>query len=594
MLRTVKFPLLLLCLILSVSLSAQEDLPRVAVFPFNVPAGDPGVANLSQAATDTLVLTLQLLGKYEIVRGTLPSPLESDEVFNSLRGEFIDYAVYGAIEPGTEGGYRITAYSWENASDTVTLGVEMDAMSAFDLFDSMDLATVRFAEDFTGIHIGFGRLVFKNSTPGESYIVEIDGNTVGPDVAKREVLYGRRRISIFLPPMEPGETRYHLVSYLLNIEEGEEYSIPFSIDPGLDRNDWNAAFKPSVELDGSRVITSLPRDGRIFIGNEILGRTPLIADPIFVSPGETLLIERDYFLPLTLSTADQDIQFDLSVDPANPFIKPALNRVWLGAATNVLITATQVFFVMLPGMEGKFDEGPPAWPLMLAASPRFGYMLAGDIKTAGILSLASLLSAGIILGASELEMMDNDLSMILWQLPFWTTLIYDIAGSPFKAASDNRKKLAGIKADGLPELNERKRSWISKPYTALQVGGGAYAMAGFGIDMLKEYFAFDMYAGISGDYFEPFKPIPSVNTKALFFPAVSFNLAVQPYAGAVLHLALNTDEFDLAGAVGPALGFEIPVPEIWIMPKMTLFFEAEYYFSPVGAFPMIGMGAKLK
>ncbi len=586
--------MLILLMAASLALSGQEGKPRVAIFPFNVPSGDPGIENLAQAATDTLTLTFQLLNKYEISRREFPSPLDSENVFDDLRQSFTDYAVYGAIEPREQGGYRITAYSWEMATDEVKLGVEIEVLSAFDLFDSMDLATLRFAEDFTGIHIGFGRLVFENATPKEPYIVEIDGNRVGDDVERREVLYGERRISILLPGRTAAEEPYHLVSYLLNIEEGVDYTIPFSIDPNLDRTDWNSALDAPVTLQGSETVITSPRDATVTLNGEILGRTPLVADPMFLSAGGTLLLERDYFLPLETGLQTESLEFDLSVDPSNPYIKPALNRVWLGAATNVLITATQVMFVMLPGMEGKFDQGPPGWPLMLAASPRFGYVLAGDMKTAGILSLASMLSAGLIIGASELEMMDSDLGMILWQLPFWATIAYDLGTAPLKAASDNRSTLQTIKKNGLPDIEKSRRPWISKPYLAVQLAGGSYAMVGGGIDLLKNYLSLDLLAGAAGDYFDPLNLFPCVNTKALFFPAASFDIPVQPYLAGILHLAVDLDTVFLAGATGPALGFEIPLKNLWKLPDFTLFFEAEYYYSPVGSFPMIGMGGKFK
>ncbi len=578
----------------SAALFSQENRPRVAIFPFNVPSGDPGIASLAQAATDTLTLTFQLLDKYQISRREFPGPLDSEEVFDDLRQNFTDYAVYGAIEPREEGGYRITAYSWEMATDEVKLGVEMEVLSAFDLFDSMDLATLRFAEDFTGIHIGFGRLVFENKTPESPYIVEIDGNRVGENVDKREVLYGERRISIFLPPETEGDAPYHLVSYLLNVEEGEDYTIPFTVDPDLNRDDWNAAVEAPLALAGSETVKTSPRDASVFLDGQLLGRTPLVADPMFLASGGTLLLEREYFLSSETSLAGGSLEFDLSVDPSNPYVRPALNRVWLGAATNILITATQVMFILLPGAEGKFDQGPPGWPLMLAASPRFGYVLAGDMKTAGILSLASMLSAGLILGASELEMMDSDLGMILWQLPFWATVAYDIGTGPVKAASDNRRTLQHIKENGLPDIEKSRRPWISKPYLAVQLAGGSYGMVGGGIDLLKNYFSLDLLAGAAGDYFDPLNIFPCVNTKALFFPAASFDIPVQPYLAAILHLALQTEYAFIGGATGPALGFEIPLKNIWKLPDFTLFFEAEYYYSPVGSFPMIGMGGKFK
>ena len=573
-------------------LNAQEDQPRVRIFPFNTPGDDPGIESLSETATDTLVLTLQLLGEYQIERGAAPSPIDSPQVFDTLKNEFVDYAVYGAIEPRPEGGYTITAYSWDSANDTVSLGVEMAAESAFDLFDSMDMATVRFAEEFTGIHIGFGRLVFDNRSPEQPYLVEIDDNLVGTDVVQREVLYGRRKISILLPPEAGAEEPYHLVSYLLEIEEGREYQIPFSVPQGLERGNWNSAVNPPVELADAAVIISRPRAARVLSGEELLGRTPLLVDPLLLTPGGTLTAEHPYFLPQSQPFEGPNQLFDLVVDPDDPAVKPTLNRVWLGAATNILITSTQVMFALLSSVEqDEYGGGPPAWPVMLAASPRFGFLLGDDLRRAGITSALSFAGAGLILAASELEWMHDDLSIMLWQIPFWSVIVYDLVAPPFYAAADNRRTLSSIKENGLPDTERRQRRWLSKPYVSAQVGGGAYFMAGTGFDAFKEFLAFDIYAGISGDYFEPFKPIPSVTAKTLFFPAAAFELPVKPYAAALAHMGMN--DLTFSGAVGPALGVEVPTDFSWL-PRLTFFFEAQYYYSPVGAFPMIGFGGKRK
>ncbi|WP_319562492.1 hypothetical protein [Marispirochaeta sp.] len=575
-------------LLLSGSLLHSQEYPlRVAVFPFSTPSDDPGLESLAEAAADTLVLTLQLLERYAVDRYSSPSPFDTENVFQDLRQKFVDYAVYGEIEILSQGGYRIRAFSWDSLNDAATLAMDMEAASVFDLFDVMDLAAVSLAEEFTGTHIGFGRLVFDKQTPGLSYRVEIDGNSVGENLFRREVLYGQRKISIFLLPGEEANRDYHLVSYLLKIEEGREYHIPVTIEPGLDLKNWNEGIEPPVPIDGSNIITSRPRAAAVYAGDELLGRTPLVADPMYLSLGTPLRMERDYFLPLDSSLQQPNQLFDLYPNPQDPAIQPTMKRVWLGAATNVLLTAGQMAFMFLPGVE----DGPPPWPMMLAAAPRFGYALHNDLMTSGILSAASAASLGLIMWADEMRYMEDDLSIILWQVPFWSLVLYDLIAPPFFAAADNRASLRRIKEEGLPEAEKRRRPWISKPYTSAQVGGGAYFMAGAGFDAMKEFFSFDLYAGISGDYFEPLKPIPSATAKMLLFPAAPFDIPVKPYAAALIHAGMKDREF--SGAVGPALGIEIPT-DLPRLPKMTVFFEAEYFFSPVGGFPMIGFGVKLK
>lgn len=568
-------------------LYAQQARTRVGVYSFSTSSADPGIISLAETAGETLVLTLQLLDRYKVVPMDSASPLDSETAFEDLKEGFIDYALYGSLEVLPGGGYRIQTFSWDSANDTETPHEAVEAGSFFDLFDAMDMATAQAAREFTGIHVGYGRLVFDNQTRGFSYRIEVDGIPVGDDIPRRDVLYGERKVSVYILPGAGENQPYHLVSYLLDIEEGREYLIPVQVSPGLDFGDWNDGLAPPVPMEGSNVITSRPRNAAVYSGEVFLGRTPLVTDPAFPGLGTQLLLEGEHLIPLEAEFREPNQLFELYPDPRDPAIQPALNRVWLGAATNVLLTAGQMAFMFLPGVE----DGPPPWPMMLAAAPRFGYALQDDLVTSGILSAGSALSLGLIMWASETDYMEDDLSVALWQIPFWSFVLYDLIASPFSAAADNRATLRRIKEEGLPDTEKRRRPWISKPYTAAQVGGGAWFMAGAGFDALKDFLSFNIYAGISGDYFEPLKPIPSATAKTLLFPAAPFDVPIKPYLAALLHVGMKDLMF--SGAAGPALGIEVPT-DLPRLPKMTLFFEAEYYFSPVGGFPMIGFGAKLK
>ncbi len=568
-------------------LYSQQEPPRVAVYFFSTASDDPGINSLAETAGETLVLSLQLLDRYKVLSMDSPSPLDSESAFEELRQSFIDYAVYGSIEVLPEGGYSVRTFSWDSANKIETRHEEIIAESVFDLFDAIDQATTQAAREFTGIHVGYGSLVFDNPTKGLSYRIEVDGIPAGDNIPRRDVLYGDRKVSVYLLTDSEETGPYHLVSYLLDIEEGREYLIPIQVSPGLDLTDWNDGIFPPAPMEGSHVISSRPRNAAVYSGEEFLGRTPLVSDPVLLGPGNYLRIEGPHLIPLEAEFLQPNQLFELYPDPGDPAIRPALNSVWLGAATNVLLTAGQMAFMFLPGVE----DGPPPWPMMLAASPRFGYALQDDLVTSGILSAGSALSLGLIMWASEMEYMEDDLSIALWQIPFWSFVLYDLIASPFSAAADNRATLRRIKEEGLPDTEKRSRPWISKPYTAGQIGGGAWFMAGAGFDALKDFFSFNIYAGISGDYFEPLKPIPSATAKTLIFPAAPFDVPIEPYIAALLHVGIKDLVF--SGAAGPALGIEVPA-DLPRLPKMTLFFEVEYFYSPAGGFPMIGFGAKLK
>lgn len=583
----------LLSVLFSGLLYAQQELPRVRVFPFDTPEGDAALSALSRTATESLMLTLKLLNRYRISEGEGSSPLKNPDVFDALRLDFVDYAIYGEVRLDESGRYRIIAYSWSAATDTVTLGVEMEVESAFDLIDSMDLATLRFAEEFTGVHIGFGRLVFEPRDSDLRYLVEIDGIPAGENLERQEVLYGMRRISIFLPPILSDPEPYHLLSLLLNIEEGEVYRIPFAVPDDLSRADWNQALVPELPLEDALIISSEPREAAVLQGEELLGYTPLLLDPRYLGTEDLLRFERDYFLPQELSYTGEGLTADLNPDPRDPAVRPSLNRVWLGSAVNLLISSVQVGFVLLHPIQSDWDAGPPPWPIMLAGSPRFGYLLADDELAAGITSLVGALSGGFILFADSQGWMDGDnpWTMAAIQLPFWGTILYDLIAPPIAAARDNRRRLAAIKENGLPGIEQSRRRWIGPLYPALQVGGGAYAQAGGGISLVKEYLALELLGGVSGWYFDPAELLPSLTGKTIIYPAAGFNLRFKPYAAAVSHLALRDDL--LSFAFGPALGIEADLGWPQAFP-ISPFVEVEYYFSRVGAFPMLAIGGKLK
>lgn len=202
--------------------------PRVSVIPFVYSTEYPEYQIICETVVDTIELTLKLMGRYDVVPPEAINPYEDEgAVADFAVDKKLDNIIYGEAYPGVEGGIVFEASVYDGQSGQISLTERSMAESIFDIFDSADALVISLMTSFSGMHIGFGSIDFKNhGLPGD-YTVCIDGELTGENIKTLDkVLNGVRVIDVKQKRAFGEEV---IFSTDLTVIEDEQYSVTFSI-----------------------------------------------------------------------------------------------------------------------------------------------------------------------------------------------------------------------------------------------------------------------------------------------------------------------------------------------------------------------------
>lgn len=166
---------------------------RVTIAPFFNESGDSTITLLGQTVTDTISLSLKLLGSYRIEE---PEGLEAVRYLDSAKplAEYnkLDSIVVEAVSQDHDGSYLFTLRLLDRQRGQCTITQTAKAGSILDVFDTTDDLVKGFLEAIFGTHIGSGAIMLENSGEKGEYELSIDGSSVGKDLATlSKFLYGR-------------------------------------------------------------------------------------------------------------------------------------------------------------------------------------------------------------------------------------------------------------------------------------------------------------------------------------------------------------------------------------------------------------------
>jgi hypothetical protein len=204
---------------------------HVAVLRFANETSSSSYDAACKAATDTLVLTLQQLGRYRLQSEEASG--SGEEALRAMAEEKgLDFIMYGKMSTGESGGIDCRLSVFDRAKGTTTLSQTRKAAGVLDIFDTADELVVSVLESMTGSHIGFGSLTLSNTGEKGSYRVLVDGYSVGADVASLErVLNGRHTVTVLQRRML-GDREIARTS--VEVKEGEtaalEFAVPYLMD----------------------------------------------------------------------------------------------------------------------------------------------------------------------------------------------------------------------------------------------------------------------------------------------------------------------------------------------------------------------------
>jgi hypothetical protein len=205
-----------------------EDMAKahVAVVLFSNQTNSPSYDAACKAATETLSMTLNQLGRYRV------QPMDSidskEDVLRAAAAEQnLDFIMYGSMSKGESGGITCSLSVFDRAKGKTNLSQSRKAAGVLDIFDATDDLVVAVLESMTGSHIGFGSLTLTNTGEKGSYTVLVDGSSAGANLASLDkVLIGQHKVTIVQKRMLGDR---EIAQTDVNIKEGETAELSFVV-----------------------------------------------------------------------------------------------------------------------------------------------------------------------------------------------------------------------------------------------------------------------------------------------------------------------------------------------------------------------------
>ncbi len=230
-----KIAFILACTLLSyIAFTAPPTgtLPHVAIAGFANRTGDASFDTPAATATESLALTIRLLGSYELVAPATAAPgLADKELIPWCEGESVDYVLYGSIGAAKGGAQEYSLALFDRAKGKTTIRKTARGTSVFDVFSCADTLTFAVIDAIAGRHVGFGSIAFDIANPGAAEgtaTVFLDGSKVAEDLTPIDrVVEGRHLVSISWSAKGSKPREIALVE--IEVAEGECATVSISL-----------------------------------------------------------------------------------------------------------------------------------------------------------------------------------------------------------------------------------------------------------------------------------------------------------------------------------------------------------------------------
>ena len=226
---------ILLLLVSYVSLYAQEETlkTRVGVIPMINTEGDPQYDPICETVDDTVILNIELLNRYLILKTEKIDPYGSPGALKEYAEENrLDNLVFGklALDRNKEIVLEMSVY--DKLKNRITITKEGKAEDIFSIFDAANSLVKELVQEFSSIHMGYGAISLENVGEDGQFSVFIDGQLAGEnkyDIPR--VFNGKRLMEIHQNRMLGPEV---IVSEELWVYEDRvtksRFAIPYLLD----------------------------------------------------------------------------------------------------------------------------------------------------------------------------------------------------------------------------------------------------------------------------------------------------------------------------------------------------------------------------
>jgi TolB-like protein len=368
---------------------SQDDslLSRIAIAPFSNKSADPTLDAVSQTVTDTIALTLKLLGRFTVSEVDAPGAAQDAESAASLaESHKLDSVVFGSVNRDPSGAFVLAAQLFDRRSGTFTITQTATAASALDVFGAADGLVKGFLEALSGSHIGFGSVALENSGEPGSYEVYVDGAIAGQNLTSiPKVLNGHHLVTVTQKRLL-GE--FEVARLDTAIAEDDtvtlRFSIPYLTDPekakldglfaaakeGIDVPDSAASSAALSELDS--ILSDVPWSPRVKELKTELDRIKLLSQVMsvrFAVEKDPLKPSPDTLLPLRALLAQADVNG--STGSAEPTDASVAN----GEELRAIATETANIETVLLEYEAAKEAGAREWGKVAEAYDEMGKVL---------------------------------------------------------------------------------------------------------------------------------------------------------------------------------------------------------------------------
>ncbi len=201
--------------------------PRVMVVPFVNATGQGQNDALADTTTDTIRLTINLLGTYDLVNVPDLTPEQEALPLADLAAELseqltVEDVVFGRVTRDENGTFVFSLSVWNRREQRVSTTTEKESDSLFGVFDAADELVAEAVSAFSGVRIGFASIRFTAPT-GQQYRVYLDNSLVGDNVSMIDrVLIGDRTIRV---AQVLGNRERNILTETMTLKEGDSRTI---------------------------------------------------------------------------------------------------------------------------------------------------------------------------------------------------------------------------------------------------------------------------------------------------------------------------------------------------------------------------------
>ncbi len=222
-----------------------DEVPRVLITPTEDRTEADGYEALAATVTDTVRVTLPLLGDYDVRMYDGERAVPNREAARELAAdEAVDNVVFGWVRLTAEGRPVVELSVYDRPADRVAVSATEEAPSLLDVFDAADVVLAEIMEGFTGERVAFGALELRPEPAAELDLMpdpeepvfeaRLDGEPLEEGEHDFDLIpAGERELAVYRGGVSG---RQEIARQEVVLEEGETATVSFEVPAAVDED----------------------------------------------------------------------------------------------------------------------------------------------------------------------------------------------------------------------------------------------------------------------------------------------------------------------------------------------------------------------